>query len=131
MAKFLNFVAKQLATKTASEFAKLSDKVKAMDFETEMKNIQNSLKESCSRLSSHIHTYFDKWVVNIEYDMDINIISTQVQNGNFIIKVVNEGTNFERTLSSTIPEDVDVSSMKQTYDADKKMAYFTFKKKVV
>lgn len=131
MTNLFNALAKATANAVKTTF-------KEFDFEKEMRDAQKTLTQSSrylakemKRLTKHINNYFDKWVVDVNFNQDEDIIKSQVKDGTITITVTKESTNAETVFQTTIPDDVIISSLVQKYDAKNHKAFFIFTKKDV
>ena len=138
MGSFFNNLATTALTTAKTGLGSALERLATIDFDAEFAKMQTRmeavsarLNEEIGSLTKHIHAYFDKWVVDMDFNMDEELITSNINKGDntLSIKVVNEQTKAERNFTTTIPEDVDVNSLTQTYDDDTKKAVFTFKKK--
>ena len=105
------------------------------DFEKEMGDMRKSminaskrLGKEIKRIQKHIHNYFDKWIVDVNFNQDEDIIQSQIKDGVITIKVTKEITGAETTFSTTIPKNVIVDSLVQKYNPETKKAIFEFTK---
>lgn len=106
------------------------------DFDEEMANakrrmniMSKQLERKIKKMQKHVRNMYDKWEVEVNYNQDEDIITSQIKDNTISIKVVKETDGSETTFSTTIPNDVIIDSLIQKYNPETKKAIFSFAKK--
>ena len=90
------------------------------------------LSSELDKFSKQIKSTFDKWSFEVDCDITKDIITSKIVDNVLTVHVVNStiqnGTSTQ-TFSTTIPDDVDVESMRQIYNKENKKVLFSFSKK--
>ena len=122
----------ELITERAKEMRRLVDE---FDFDKAEREVTSTIKEVMTNLKRHIKNLTDKYVIEVAYDR-ITQILTYTIDGNLItivVKLDSEDPNIQSssTTTVTIPENVNVNTMVQHYNADDMMMVFVFKKHII
>lgn len=104
-------------------------------FEEEFNEIENEFKKQMDKIKERIKNLTDRFVVEVPFDKEKQELSVSV-NKNVLTVVLDsydESTNTtgNAMTQTTIPEDVDPTTMTQFYDAEKKKLVFVFMKKKI
>lgn len=106
------------------------------DFDEEMTNakrrmniMSKQLERKIKKMQKHVRNMYDKWEVEVNYNQDEDIITSQIKDNIISIKVVKETDGSETTFSTTIPNDVIIESLVQKYNPETKKAIYSFTKK--
>ncbi len=90
------------------------------------------LSSELDKFSKQIKSTFDKWSFEVDCDITKDIITSKIVDNVLTVHVVNStiqnGTS-TKIFSTTIPDDVDVESMRQIYNKENKKVLFSFSKK--
>lgn len=104
-------------------------------FEDEFNQIENEFKKQMDKIKERIKNLTDRFIVEVPFDKEKQKLSVSV-NKNVLTVVLDsydEATNTtgNAMTQTTIPEDVDPTTMKQLYDTENKKLVFVFMKKKV
>lgn len=94
----------------------------------------NDVREGIEKIKRHIQNLSDKFVVEVNYDRNCEVLSHSVEGNELYVRVVSDEScgcdtpSSVREFSTTIPEDVDVTTMKCVYDSVNNKMSFVFKK---
>lgn len=94
----------------------------------------DSIREGFEKIKSRINNLNDKFVVDVDYDRDCETLSYQIDGDSFEARVLSEPScecgedKVSRTVVTSIPDDVDVTTLKCKYDAEAKKMIFVFSK---
>lgn len=121
----------ELITERAKEMRRLVDE---FDFDKAEREVTSTIKEVMANLKRHIKNLTDKYVIEVAYDRNTQILTYTID-GNLItivVKLDSEDPNIQSssTTTVTIPENVNVNTMVQHYNADDKKMVFVFKKHI-
>ena len=94
----------------------------------------DNLRDGFEKIKQRIRDLDDKFVVEVDYDRNCDVLSYSLNNNVLTVKVNaeegcgcdNEGT--EQSVMATIPDNVDVTTMKCKYNSDENKMLFIFKK---
>lgn len=122
----------ELITERAKEMRRLVDE---FDFDKAEREVTSTIKEVMTNLKRHIKNLTDKYVIEVAYDRNTQILTYTID-GNLItivVKLDSEDPNIQSssTTTVTIPENVNVNTMVQHYNADDKKMVFVFKKHII
>lgn len=122
----------ELITERAKEMRRLVDE---FDFDKAEREVTSTIKEVVANLKRHIKNLTDKYVIEVAYDRNTQILTYTID-GNLItivVKLDSEDPNIQSssTTTVTIPENVNVNTMVQHYNADDKKMVFVFKKHII
>lgn len=107
------------------------------DFDTtklvnEMMEFNDSIRNEFDKLKQKIRNLDDKFVVNVDYDRDEDIMSYSIENRTLTVIVKSEpesrNQTSERRVVTTLPNDVLITNMKTKYNNEEKTMLFIFKK---
>lgn len=103
------------------------------NFEDAEREVRNTISEVVTKLRKHIQNLTDKYVIDVAYDRDTQILTSTIEDRVLTITVRLDSTTIQstNTTSVTIPNDVDLTRMVQKYDAEQKKMFFIFKKLVI
>lgn len=104
-------------------------------FEDEFNEIENAFKKQMDKIKERIKNLTDRFIVEVPFDKEKQELSVSV-NKNVLTVVLDsydEATNTtgNAMTQTTIPEDVDPTTMTQFYDKDNKKLVFVFMKKKI
>ena len=122
----------ELITERAKEMRRLVDE---FDFDKAEREVTSTIKEVMTNLKRHIKNLTDKYVIEVAYDRNTQILTYTID-GNLItivVKLDSEDPNIQSssTTTVTIPENVNVNTIVQHYNADDKKMVFVFKKHII
>ena len=122
----------ELITERAKEMRRLVDE---FDFDKAEREVTSTIKEVMTNLKRHIKNLTDKYVIEVAYDRNTQILTYTID-GNLItivVKLDSEDPNIQSssTTTVTITENVNVNTMVQHYNADDKKMVFVFKKHII
>ena len=122
----------ELITERAKEMRRLVDE---FDFDKAEREVTSTIKEVMTNLKRHIKNLTDKYVIEVAYDRNTQILTYTID-GNLItivVKLDSEDPNIQSssTTTVTIPDNVNVNTMVQHYNADDKKMVFVFKKHII
>ena len=121
--------------RTTRELAQMIRDFEFPSFEYEFNDIENELKKQMDKIKERIKNLTDRFIVEVPFDKEKQQLSVSV-NKNVLTVVLDsydEATNTtgNAMTQTTIPEDVDPTTMKQVYDTENKKLIFVFMKKKV
>ena len=99
-----------------------SDIGKAMD------EAQTRLKDEFSRFIGQVRSYSDRYSIDIPYDPQKEDISYTIENNTIYITVKAKDNSSNLNKIVDLPEDVDSQEMTHSYDSEKHIMTFKFKK---
>lgn len=104
-------------------------------FEDEFNEIENAFKKQMDKIKERIKNLTDRFIVEVPFDKEKQELSVNV-NKNVLTVVIDsydEATNTtgNAMTQTTIPEDVDPTTMAQFYDKENKKLVFVFMKKKI
>lgn len=94
----------------------------------------NDVREGIEKIKRHISNLNDKFVVEVDYDRNCEVLSHSVDGNELhVIVSLDESCGCEQQVTdrefvTTIPDDVDVTTMKCSYDSVNNKMSFIFKK---
>lgn len=102
------------------------------NWEDAEREMNEALSRAVSKVRKHIKNLTDKFVVEVPYNRDTQILSTSFEGRMFkvVVKLDTEDTSIEQvsTTQTLLPLNVVIDQMTQQYDAENKKMIFTFKK---
>ena len=103
------------------------------NFEDAEREVRNTISEVVTKLRKHIQNLTDKYVIDVAYDRDTQILTSTIEDRVLTITVRLDSTTIQSTNTTrvTIPDDVDLTKMVQKYDAEQKKMFFIFKKLIL
>lgn len=110
------------------------------DFDTtklvnEMMEFNDSIRNEFDKLKQKIRNLDDKFIVNVDYDRDNDIMSYSIEDRTLTVIVKSEpesrNQTSERRVVTTLPNDVQITNMKTKYNSEEKAMLFIFKKGIV
>ena len=103
------------------------------NFEDAEREVRNTISEVVTKLRKHIQNLTDKYVIDVAYDRDTQILTSTIEDRVLTITVRLDSTTIKSTHTTrvTIPDDVDLTKMVQKYDAEQKKMFFIFKKLIL
>lgn len=107
----------------------MHETINSIDFDEvdkEVKNTFASVKTRVNPLIEKVKTLAAKHVVEFPYDNETSKLSFKIENNVLTVNVSSFDGTVNNTHSMTIPENVDVNNIHQTYDANRKMIVFKF-----
>ena len=121
--------------RTTRELAQMIRDFEFPSFEYEFNDIENEFKKQMDKIKERIKNLTDRFIVEVPFDKEKQELSVSV-NKNVLTVVLDsydEATNTtgNAMTQTTIPEDVDPTTMKQFYDTENKKLVFVFMKKKV
>ena len=121
--------------RTTRELAQMIRDFEFPSFEDEFNQIENEFKKQMDKIKERIKNLTDRFIVEVPFDKEKQELSVSV-NKNVLTVVLDsydEATNTtgNAMTQTTIPEDVDPTTMKQFYDTENKKLVFVFMKKKV
>lgn len=133
MRSIINNFLSEVTKKTDS----LIDSVKAIDFDInfdnlndEMSKLTSTLQSKFSKVMANAKTLKEKHIIEIPYDNETSTFSFKIDGHALDVGVSsNDGVNRSGHMF-TIPDDVDVTNVNQTYDPVRKVLIFKFGKKI-
>lgn len=103
--------------------------IDANDINKEFTRISTLVQSKLSDTIEQAKTLMEKHIVEVPYDNETSKFSFKVKDNALEVSVEsNDGLN-KNTTSITIPEDVDVMEINQTYNPKRKVLVFKFGKK--
>ena len=129
MASLLNSLVKAATNSLQKSFMEFDFDKEFKRMSQEAEEFSKALSKRIKKVTKHIHNYFDKWIVDVDYNQETDTITSNVS-GHAITVVVkkNDGSG-EISFTTTIPDDVIVESLVQKYNPATKKAIFAFSKK--
>lgn len=119
-------------TESAKEMKRMVDE---FDFDKAEREVTNTIKEVVANLRKHIKNLTDKYVIEVAYDRNTQILTYTIDDNiiTIVVKLDSEDPNIQSssTTTVTIPENVNVNTMVQHYNADEKKMIFVFKKNTI
>ena len=121
--------------RTTRELTQMIRDFEFPSFEDEFNQIENEFKKQMDKIKERIKNLTDRFIVEVPFDKEKQELSVSV-NKNVLTVVLDsydEATNTtgNAMTQTTIPEDVDPTTMKQLYDTENKKLVFVFMKKKV
>lgn len=121
--------------RTTRELTQMIRDFEFPSFENEFNQIENEFKKQMDKIKERIKNLTDRFIVEVPFDKEKQQLSVSV-NKNVLTVVLDsydEATNTtgNAMTQTTIPEDVDPTTMKQVYDTENKKLIFVFMKKKV
>ena len=121
--------------RTTREITQMIRDFEFPSFEDEFNQIENEFKKQMDKIKERIKNLTDRFIVEVPFDKEKQELSVSV-NKNVLTVVLDsydEATNTtgNAMTQTTIPEDVDPTTMKQVYDTENKKLIFVFMKKKV
>lgn len=121
--------------RTTRELTQMIRDFEFPSFEDEFNEIENAFKKQMDKIKERIKNLTDRFIVEVPFDKDKQELSVSV-NKNVLTVVLDsydEATNTtgNAMTQTTIPEDVDPTTMTQFYDKENKKLVFVFMKKKV
>lgn len=121
--------------RTTRELTQMIRDFEFPSFEDEFNQIENEFKKQMDKIKERIKNLTDRFIVEVPFDKEKQQLSVSV-NKNVLTVVLDsydEATNTtgNAMTQTTIPEDVDPTTMKQVYDTENKKLIFVFMKKKV
>ena len=121
--------------RTTRELTQMIRDFEFPSFEDEFNQIENEFKKQMDKIKETIKNLTDRFIVEVPFDKEKQQLSVSV-NKNVLTVVLDsydEATNTtgNAMTQTTIPEDVDPTTMKQVYDTENKKLIFVFMKKKV
>ena len=121
--------------RTTRELTQMIRDFEFPSFEYEFNDIENEFKKQMDKIKERIKNLTDRFIVEVPFDKEKQELSVSV-NKNVLTVVLDsydEATNTtgNAMTQTTIPEDVDPTTMKQVYDTENKKLIFVFMKKKV
>ena len=121
--------------RTTRELTQMIRDFEFPSFEDEFNQIENEFKKQMDKIKERIKNLTDRFIVEVPFDKEKQELSVSV-NKNVLTVVLDsydEATNTtgNAMTQTTIPEDVDPTTMKQVYDTENKKLIFVFMKKKV
>ena len=121
--------------RTTREITQMIRDFEFPSFENEFNQIENEFKKQMDKIKERIKNLTDRFIVEVPFDKEKQQLSVSV-NKNVLTVVLDsydEATNTtgNAMTQTTIPEDVDPTTMKQVYDTENKKLIFVFMKKKV
>lgn len=121
--------------RTTREITQMIRDFEFPSFEDEFNQIENEFKKQMDKIKERIKNLTDRFIVEVPFDKEKQQLSVSV-NKNVLTVVLDsydEATNTtgNAMTQTTIPEDVDPTTMKQVYDTENKKLIFVFMKKKV
>lgn len=121
--------------RTTRELAQMIRDFEFPSFEDEFNQIENEFKKQMDKIKERIKNLTDRFIVEVPFDKEKQELSVSV-NKNVLTVVLDsydEATNTtgNAMTQTTIPEDVDPTTMTQFYDKENKKLVFVFMKKKV
>ncbi|MBR6517542.1 MAG: helix-turn-helix domain-containing protein [Bacilli bacterium] len=110
------------------------------DFDTtrivgDMMEFNNSIREEFDKIKEKIKNLNDKFVVDVLYDRDEEILNYTIEDNRLVVFVRKDAESNEdnteltqRRVTTALPNDIDITQLKTKYDAEEKMMSFIFKK---
>ena len=119
--------------RTTREITQMIRDFEFPSFEDEFNQIENEFKKQMDKIKERIKNLTDRFIVEVPFDKEKQELSVSV-NKNVLTVVLDsydEATNTtgNAMTQTTIPEDVDPTTMKQVYDTENKKLIFVFMKK--
>ena len=121
--------------RTTRELTQMIRDFEFPSFEDEFNQIENEFKKQMDKIKERIKNLTDRFIVEVPFDKEKQELSVSV-NKNVLTVVLDsydEATNTtgNAMTQTTIPEDVDPTTMKQVYDTENKKLIFVFMKKKI
>ena len=121
--------------RTTRELTQMIRDFEFPSFEYEFNDIENEFKKQMDKIKERIKNLTDRFIVEVPFNKEKQELSVSV-NKNVLTVVLDsydEATNTtgNAMTQTTIPEDVDPTTMKQVYDTENKKLVFVFMKKKV
>jgi len=121
--------------RTTRELTQMIRDFEFPSFEDEFNEIENAFKKQMDKIKERIKNLTDRFIVEVPFDKEKQELSVSV-NKNVLTVVLDsydEATNTtgNAMTQTTIPEDVDPTTMTQFYDKDNKKLVFVFMKKKI
>lgn len=121
--------------RTTRELTQMIRDFEFPSFENEFNEIENAFKKQMDKIKERIKNLTDRFIVEVPFDKEKQELSVSV-NKNVLTVVLDsydEATNTtgNAMTQTTIPEDVDPTTMTQFYDKDNKKLVFVFMKKKI
>ena len=121
--------------RTTRELTQMIRDFEFPSFENEFNEIENAFKKQMDKIKERIKNLTDRFIVEVPFDKEKQELSVSV-NKNVLTVVLDsydEATNTtgNAMTQTTIPEDVDPTTMTQFYDKENKKLVFVFMKKKV
>lgn len=121
--------------RTTRELAQMIRDFEFRSFEDEFNEIENAFKKQMDKIKERIKNLTDRFIVEVPFDKEKQELSVNV-NKNVLTVVIDsydEATNTtgNAMTQTTIPEDVDPTTMAQFYDKENKKLVFVFMKKKI
>ena len=121
--------------RTTRELTQMIRDFEFPSFVDEFNQIENEFKKQMDKIKERIKNLTDRFIVEVPFDKEKQELSVSV-NKNVLTVVLDsydEATNTtgNAMTQTTIPEDVDPTTMKQVYDTENKKLIFVFMKKKV
>lgn len=121
--------------RTTRELTQMIRDFEFPSFEDEFNEIENAFKKQMDKIKERIKNLTDRFIVEVPFDKEKQELSVSV-NKNVLTVVLDsydEATNTtgNAMTQTTIPEDVDPTTMTQFYDKENKKLVFVFMKKKI
>ena len=121
--------------RTTRELTQMIRDFEFPSFEDEFNQIENEFKKQMDKIKERIKNLTDRFIVEVPFDKEKQELSVSV-NKNVLTVVLDSydevtNTTGNAMTQTTIPEDVDPTTMKQVYDTENKKLIFVFMKKKV
>lgn len=121
--------------RTTRELTQMIRDFEFPSFEDEFNEIENAFKKQMDKIKEKIKNLTDRFIVEVPFDKEKQELSVSV-NKNVLTVVLDSydettNTTGNAMTQTTIPEDVDPTTMTQFYDKNNKKLVFVFMKKKI